>query len=89
MVTLSANSILDYDIPMYILLYVYLLNPFRYLEYAKREDMVRSQDFFTVVQYIAQNPVGNKLVWDWIRSNWDYLVGRYSTKHQIQSKLIK
>lgn len=39
--------------------------------------MVRSQDFFTVVQYISQNSVGNKLAWDWIRSNWDYLVNRW------------
>lgn len=38
--------------------------------------MVCFQDFFIVVQYIFQNFVGNKLVWDWICLNWDYLVNR-------------
>ncbi|XP_061175207.1 glutamyl aminopeptidase-like [Saccostrea echinata] len=60
----------------------------RYLEYTKREDMVRSQDFFTVVQYIAQNPVGNKLVWDWVRSNWEYLVDRFTTYSRSLGRLV-
>ncbi|XP_048762432.2 glutamyl aminopeptidase-like [Ostrea edulis] len=60
----------------------------RYLEYAKKENMVRSQDFFTVVQYISQNPVGNKLVWDWIRYNWDYLVDRFTTYSRSLGRLV-
>lgn len=60
----------------------------RYLEYAKQEDMVRSQDFFTVVQYISQNSVGNKLAWDWIRSNWDYLVNRFTTYSRSLGRLV-
>ena len=47
--------------------------------------MVRSQDFFTVVQYISQNPIGSKLVWDWVRSNWEYLVNRYVQESESHS----
>ena len=39
---------------------------YQYLEYAKT-DSVRSQDYFTVLQYIAQNPIGLPIVWDFIR----------------------
>nr|XP_022316112.1 glutamyl aminopeptidase-like [Crassostrea virginica] len=60
----------------------------RYLEYAKKEDMVRSQDFFTVVQYISQNPIGSKLVWDWVRSNWEYLVNRFTTYSRSLGRLV-
>lgn len=48
----------------------------RYLEYTKDENLIRTQDFFSVVTYISDNPVGNPLVWDWVRKNWDYLVDR-------------
>ncbi|KAJ8317988.1 hypothetical protein KUTeg_003079 [Tegillarca granosa] len=48
----------------------------RYVDYAKNESLIRSQDFFSVLQYIAGNPVGTSIVWNWIRSNWDYLISR-------------
>ncbi len=44
------------------------MNPFvRYLEYAKDDTYVRSQDYFAVLEYISQNPVGLPIVWDYIR----------------------
>ena len=49
---------------------------YRYIEYAKNETLVRSQDYFYVLTYIARNPVGRAIVWDWIRDNWQYLVDR-------------
>lgn len=49
---------------------------FRYLEYCKDPEKILSQDFFTVVTYISQNPVGNSVTWDWVRANWPYLVDR-------------
>lgn len=48
----------------------------RYIEYAKNESYVRGQDYFTVLQYIAGNPIGRPLVWDWVKNNWQYLVDR-------------
>ena len=48
----------------------------RYLEYCRDESKIRSQDFFSTLGYIADNPVGNSLVWDWVRANYDYLLDR-------------
>ena len=59
--------------------YIYLIQfslCFRYIDYAKNETNVRSQDYFTVLTYIARNPVGRPLVWNWLQDNWQYLVNR-------------
>ncbi|KAK3089893.1 hypothetical protein FSP39_007417 [Pinctada imbricata] len=60
----------------------------RFLEYTKNESLVRSQDFFTVVTYIARNPVGNSLAWDWVRTNYDYLVQRFTTYSRSFGRLV-
>ncbi|XP_046672950.1 glutamyl aminopeptidase-like isoform X2 [Homalodisca vitripennis] len=39
----------------------------RLIERAKNEDYVRSQDYFILLSSIANNPVGNGLLWDWVR----------------------
>ena len=46
------------------------------LEYAKDESKIRSQDFFTLINYMAANPNANDLTWDWVRRNYDYLLDR-------------
>lgn len=56
--------------------HIWLLN--RYFEYAKDSSKVKSQDFFTVISYIASTPIGRNLAWDWVRMNWEYLVNRFS-----------
>ncbi len=48
----------------------------RLLEAAKNESVVRSQDVFTLVQYVSRNPNGKTMAWDWVTLNWDYLVNR-------------
>ncbi|XP_071830181.1 glutamyl aminopeptidase-like [Apostichopus japonicus] len=65
---------------------VWLLS--RYLEYTKDETLIRTQDFFSVVTYISDNPVGNPLVWDWVRKNWDYLVDRFGTSNRYLGRLV-
>ncbi|XP_033100366.1 glutamyl aminopeptidase-like [Anneissia japonica] len=60
----------------------------RYLTYAMNETKVRSQDFFTVVNYIADNPVGNPLVWDWVRANWEKLVERFGISSRSLGRLV-
>jgi glutamyl aminopeptidase len=37
------------------------------IELAKDEMYVRSQDYFTLLQYISANPVGRPIVWDYVR----------------------
>lgn len=66
--------------------HVWLLN--RYLEYCKDVSLIREQDFFTVVTYISANPVGNSLAWDWVRSNWNYLVDRFSIGSRSLGRLV-
>lgn len=65
---------------------VWLLN--RYLEYSKDPQKVRSQDFFSVITYISQNPVGNPIAWDWVRANWHYLVDRFSLYNRYLGRLV-
>lgn len=52
------------------------LNHFRYLALAWDVNNVRTQDYWTVLGYIADNPVGRPLVWDYYRANWEKFVER-------------
>lgn len=49
---------------------------FSLLEVSKDESIVRTQDLFTVVQYVSLNRYGKTMAWDWVTLNWDYLVNR-------------
>lgn len=48
----------------------------RLLEAAKNESIIRSQDVFSLVQYVSRNAYGKTMAWDWMTLNWDYLVNR-------------
>ncbi|XP_038060244.1 glutamyl aminopeptidase-like isoform X2 [Patiria miniata] len=60
----------------------------RYLEYCRDDTKIRSQDFFSTLDYIAGNPVGNPLVWDWVRANYDYLLERFGVSDRYLGRLI-
>lgn len=59
----------------------------RLLEAAKNESVVRSQDVFTLVQYVSRNPYGKTMAWDWVTLNWDYLVNRYTINDRNLGRL--
>uniref|UniRef100_A0A672S8P2 Aminopeptidase n=1 Tax=Sinocyclocheilus grahami TaxID=75366 RepID=A0A672S8P2_SINGR len=59
----------------------------RLLEAAKNESIVRSQDVFTLVQYVSRNPLGKTMAWDWVTLNWDYLVNRYTINDRNLGRL--
>ncbi|KAF4105637.1 glutamyl aminopeptidase [Onychostoma macrolepis] len=59
----------------------------RLLEAAKNESVVRSQDVFTLVQYVSRNPHGKTMAWDWMTLNWDYLVNRYTINDRNLGRL--
>ncbi|XP_073690212.1 glutamyl aminopeptidase [Garra rufa] len=59
----------------------------RLLEAAKNESIVRSQDVFTLVQYVSRNPYGKTMAWDWLTLNWDYLVNRYTINDRNLGRL--
>ncbi|XP_051946265.1 LOW QUALITY PROTEIN: aminopeptidase A-like [Xyrauchen texanus] len=61
---------------------------YRLLEAAKNESIVRSQDVFTLVQYVSRNKYGKTMAWDWVTLNWDYLVNRYSINDRNLGRLL-
>ncbi|XP_046691804.1 LOW QUALITY PROTEIN: glutamyl aminopeptidase [Silurus meridionalis] len=65
---------------------VSLLN--RLLEASKNESIVRSQDLFTLVRYVALNKYGESMAWDWVTLNWDYLVKRYTITDRNLGRLL-
>jgi len=60
----------------------------QYLEYAKNENYVRSQDYFSVLQYISLNPVGLPIVWDFVRTEWQYLVDRFTVNNRYLGRMV-
>ncbi|XP_033847513.1 aminopeptidase Ey-like [Periophthalmus magnuspinnatus] len=53
----------------------WLLN--RYLDYSLDPDMIRKQDATYTIVYIAGNPIGQPLAWDFIRAKWSYIYNNY------------
>lgn len=60
----------------------------RLLDLAKNETVVRGQDYFTVLSYIAANPIGTDLVWNFVRQNWEYLVDRFTLNDRYLGSMI-
>uniref|UniRef100_A0A5F4VRH6 Aminopeptidase n=1 Tax=Callithrix jacchus TaxID=9483 RepID=A0A5F4VRH6_CALJA len=66
---------------------VWILN--RYLSYTLNPDLIRKQDATSTIISIANNVVGQPLVWDFVQSNWkklfnDYGGGSFSFSNLIQ-----
>ncbi|CAL1604382.1 unnamed protein product [Knipowitschia caucasica] len=53
----------------------WLLN--RYLAYSLDSNMIRKQDATYTIVYIASNPIGQPLAWDFIRAKWDFIYTNY------------
>uniref|UniRef100_A0A674N8C3 Aminopeptidase n=1 Tax=Takifugu rubripes TaxID=31033 RepID=A0A674N8C3_TAKRU len=53
----------------------WLLN--RYLEYTLDPQKIRKQDATSTIVYIANNVVGQSLVWDFVRARWSYIFTQY------------
>ncbi|KAH8399404.1 hypothetical protein KR215_009738 [Drosophila sulfurigaster] len=60
----------------------------RYINLAFDETKVRRQDYFTLIGYISTNPVGQSLVWDYVRENWAQLVERFGINERNLGRLI-
>ncbi|XP_077505245.1 uncharacterized protein LOC144115007 [Amblyomma americanum] len=61
----------------------------RYLAYAMNESYVRRQDFFSVLSFLAGNPVGRDIVWKFVRYKWDRLVHRFSLNDRNFGNVVK
>uniref|UniRef100_A0A1A9WMJ1 Aminopeptidase n=1 Tax=Glossina brevipalpis TaxID=37001 RepID=A0A1A9WMJ1_9MUSC len=60
----------------------------RYINLAWNESYVRSQDYFSCLQFIAQNRVGHGLIWDYVRENWPRLVERFGINERYMGRMI-
>lgn len=61
---------------------------YRLIELANDESIVRSQDYMTYAQYIAANPVGTQIYWEYYREQWPQLVARFGLNSRQFGKLI-
>lgn len=59
-----------------------------FIQLAKDENVVREGDFFTLLRYVADNRVGEPLVWDFVRNEWEYLVERFTLNDRYLGGLI-
>ncbi|XP_044046067.1 aminopeptidase Ey-like [Siniperca chuatsi] len=53
----------------------WLLN--RYLQYCLDPEKIRKQDATFTIVYIASNPIGQPLAWDFVRANWNHIFNDY------------
>ncbi|XP_067616952.1 glutamyl aminopeptidase isoform X2 [Eurosta solidaginis] len=60
----------------------------RYINLAWNESYVRGQDYFNCLQYISKNPIGQNLVWDYVRENWPKLVKRFGINERYLGRMI-
>lgn len=60
----------------------------RYIDLAWDENNVRGQDYFTCLQQIAGNRVGEALVWDYVREQWPQLAKRFGLNERNLGRLI-
>ncbi|XP_017111880.1 glutamyl aminopeptidase [Drosophila elegans] len=61
---------------------------FNFLALAGDESIVRSQDYSTCVQYIAANPVGEPVTWEFYREHWPQLSARFGLNNRNFGRLI-
>ena len=50
---------------------------------------IRKQDGSSVVSYIARNPIGRYMTWDWIRNKWSKVSGYFDTAIRYEINALK
>ncbi|KAL4641863.1 glutamyl aminopeptidase isoform X1 [Arapaima gigas] len=58
------------------------------LEAVKDEQVVKSQDVFTLIRYVSLNKFGKTMAWDWFTLNWEYLVNRFTINDRYLGRLV-
>ncbi|KAG4074313.1 hypothetical protein HA402_008722 [Bradysia odoriphaga] len=60
----------------------------KFVTLAWDESNVRGQDYFTCMQNIASNPIGESIVWDYVRENWERMVTRFGLNERYLGRMI-
>lgn len=58
------------------------------LESSRNVSLIRTQNFPLLISYVSANPTGQALTWNFIRSNWEELVNRFSLNNRYLGNLI-
>jgi len=60
----------------------------RFLELAKNESIVRRQDFFTTLRYVASNPIGKPIAWNFYKNEYSYLLDRFTINDRYLGRIV-
>jgi glutamyl aminopeptidase len=60
----------------------------QYIQSGEDRQTIRDQDYFTFIQSIAANPVGEPLVWAYVKQNWPALVARFGLNERNLGRMI-
>ena len=59
----------------------------RLIDLARDISNVREQDYFTLLGMISNNRVGEPIVWDFYRNEWEYLVERFTLHDRLLGRV--
>ena len=59
----------------------------RLIDLARDISNVREQDYFTLLAMISNNRVGEPIVWDFYRNEWEYLVERFTLHDRLLGRV--
>jgi len=60
----------------------------QFIDLAWDEKNVRGQDYFNCLSMIADNPIGEPIVWDYVRENWKTLTDRFGLNERYLGRVI-
>uniref|UniRef100_A0A7G3AQF7 Putative secreted protein n=1 Tax=Lutzomyia longipalpis TaxID=7200 RepID=A0A7G3AQF7_LUTLO len=60
----------------------------RFITLCWDEKNVRGQDYFLAIISIANNPIGQNLVWDYVREKWESYVNRFGLNERYLGRMI-
>nr|XP_045603518.1 glutamyl aminopeptidase-like [Procambarus clarkii] len=61
----------------------------RLLMVARNETIVRSQDYFSILNDIAKQPWSTHLVWNFVKSHWEELEERFTLSNRYLGRMVK
>ncbi|KAG7170009.1 glutamyl aminopeptidase-like [Homarus americanus] len=61
----------------------------RLLMLARNESVVRSQDYFSLLNNMAKQPWNTHIVWNFVKSNWEELVERFTLNNRYLGRMVK
>ena len=79
------------EVCMWNIVEIYNYNPILYVssqQLGRNETIIREQDYFSMLSYISYNRVGEPIVWDFVRNEWEYLVERFTLNDRYLGSLI-